>query len=358
MLRILKIYVLPGAVLQSVIIGGGYGTGRELVEFFTRHGIANGLLGQILATVLMSGVFALTLAIAVRYETYDYRSFFKLLLGRGWFLFEILLIMLIVLVLAVIGSAAGGILNDNLGLPERAGAIVMLIAVTVLTFFGREWVTRFLASWSVLLYLVFIVYFVVVISGLEPADWEGKLNWTVESSWMVSGLQYALYNITGVPIILYAARAIETQRQAISSGLIGGLIAMFPAILFHMSFIGAYPGILSEALPVYSIFASLSLPILYACFLVILFGTFIETGAGDMQGIVERLDTWWSERTGAKLNRTHHALFAICAMAIAGVLAEFGIVDLIAEGYGTIAWGFLFVYLIPLLTVGVYRLRQ
>ena len=35
MLRLLKIYLLPGAVLQSVMIGGGYGTGRELVEFFT-----------------------------------------------------------------------------------------------------------------------------------------------------------------------------------------------------------------------------------------------------------------------------------------------------------------------------------
>ena len=358
MLQFLKIYVLPGAVLQSVIIGGGYGTGRELVEFFTRHGIGNGLLGQMLATVLMSVVFALTLAIAVRYQTYDYRSFFKLLLGRSWFLFEILLILLILLVLAVIGSAAGGILNDNLGLPERAGAIVMLIAVAILTFFGREWVTRFLASWSVLLYLVFIVYFVVVISGLEPADWEGKLDWTVESSWMISSLQYALYNITGVPIILYAARAIETQRQAISSGLIGGLIAMFPAILFHMSFVGAYPEILQEALPVYAIFASLSMPVLYACYLVILFGTFIETGAGDMQGIVERLDTWWSERTGAKLKRAHHAMFAVCAMGIAGILSEFGIVDLIAEGYGTIAWGFLFVYLIPLFTVGLYRLRR
>ena len=27
-------YLLPGFVFQSVIIAGGYGTGRELVEFF------------------------------------------------------------------------------------------------------------------------------------------------------------------------------------------------------------------------------------------------------------------------------------------------------------------------------------
>ena len=44
------------------------------------------------------------------------------------------------------------------------------------------------------------------------------------------------------------------------------------------------------------------------------------------------------------------------ALILAGVLADFGIVDLIAQGYGTIAWGFLFVFLIPLFTVGLYRL--
>ena len=27
-------YLLPGFVFQSLMIGGGYGTGREIVEFF------------------------------------------------------------------------------------------------------------------------------------------------------------------------------------------------------------------------------------------------------------------------------------------------------------------------------------
>ena len=31
-------YLLPGFIFQSLIIGGGYGTGRELVEFFLTAG--------------------------------------------------------------------------------------------------------------------------------------------------------------------------------------------------------------------------------------------------------------------------------------------------------------------------------
>ena len=82
MLRYLKIYLLPGVILQSIMIGGGYGTGRELVEYFTRHGMGNGLLGMLLATGLISAIFATTLALAIRFQVYDYRSFFKLLLGK------------------------------------------------------------------------------------------------------------------------------------------------------------------------------------------------------------------------------------------------------------------------------------
>jgi uncharacterized membrane protein YkvI len=269
-----------------------------------------------------------------------------------------LLVVLFVLVLAVMGSAAGGILKDSFDVPERTGAVVMLVLVVILTFFGRDLITRVLASWSVLLYAVFISYFVAIMTGLTDADLQGKLDWQVDPDWILSGLQYALYNVSAVPIILYAARAIETESQAYRSGIIGGLIAMIPGMLFHLSFIGAYPGILDAQLPVYAQFDSLAMPVLYGLYLVVLFGTFIETGAGNIQGFIERVDGWWRERRAEPLKRYHHAAIAGVALILASILSDFGIVDLIAQGYGGIAWGFLFVYLIPLFTVGVYRLTD
>jgi uncharacterized membrane protein YkvI len=357
MLRFLQIYLLPGAILQSVNIGGGYGTGRELVEFFTNHGMGGGLLGMMVATACMSATFALTLSLAVRYHVYDYRSFFKLLLGRFWFLFEMLGVTLFVVVLAVMGAAAGQIIHEELGLPSIVGGIVMLIAVVTLNFFGRDWVTRILASWSVLLYAVFIAYFFAVL-GSSEGEWNPNLfDLSFRTDWLVGGFQYALYNVAGIPIILYAARAIETQRQAVIAGLLGGIIAMFPAALFHLSFAGAYPAILNQELPVYFMFAGLNSPMLQGFYLLVLFGTFVETGAGNIQGFIERIDTWWQERTGEVLQRIHHGAFAFVALLLSGTLSSVGIVNLIAEGYGTLAWGYLVLYLLPLVTVGVYRLK-
>jgi hypothetical protein len=77
-----KKYLLPGFVLQSVVIAGGYGTGRELVEYFMQYGPKNGLLGMFLVTtVLWAAVCATSFEFARLFRTYDYRSFFKHLIG-------------------------------------------------------------------------------------------------------------------------------------------------------------------------------------------------------------------------------------------------------------------------------------
>jgi len=41
-------YFIPGIIFQSVVIAGGYGTGREIVEFFLNYGPLGGFLGMAL----------------------------------------------------------------------------------------------------------------------------------------------------------------------------------------------------------------------------------------------------------------------------------------------------------------------
>ena len=97
--------ILPGLLFQSVIIAGGYATGRELVEFFLSTGPLAGILGMGLAALAFSVIAALSFEFARLGRTYDYRSFFKQLLGPAWFLFEIAYLILGILVVAVIGAA-------------------------------------------------------------------------------------------------------------------------------------------------------------------------------------------------------------------------------------------------------------
>ena len=100
----------------------------------------------------------------------------------------------------------------------------------------------------------------------------------------------------------------------------------------------------------------MGLAVFLGIYTVMLFGTFIETGAGILQGINERIDGYLAEAHGSSLTPMNRSTIAISAILISAGLSLIGITELIAKGYGTMAWCFLIVYVVPLLTVGVYRL--
>lgn len=353
-----KKYLIPGVIFQSVLVGGGYGTGREIVEFFTRFGAGGGILGLGVTVICWILVLTVTWEFARVFQVYDYRSFFQRLLGRGWVLFEILFILMFLVVLAVVASAAGEILETRFGIPYFVGITAMLVVVATLTFFGRDILTKSLALWTLFLYGMFVFYFLTALSqgsdsiGVELAAWE------VAPGWGVSGFQYALYNLFIVPAILFSTRALETRREVVGSAAVAAVICAFPALLFHISFLGDYPGILAQEIPVFAMITSLGLASLLAVYLVALFGTFIETGAGLIQGSIERVDGYLRDARKARLSPSQRAALAVAGIGLSAILATVGIIPLIARGYGTIAWGFLAVYVLPVLTLGIWKLTR
>ena len=144
--RLFQVYVVPPAVFVSVVIAGGYGTGREVIEFFTRYGLLGGLLGIGVAACMFSLVLACTYEFARVFQVYDYRSFFMRLIGRFWVCFEILYLMAFPMVVGVISSAAGSIIEQQFGVPSGVGMVGVLALVAVLVFFGRGVVEKVLPS--------------------------------------------------------------------------------------------------------------------------------------------------------------------------------------------------------------------
>lgn len=354
--RFVAVYLVPGAVLQSVMVAGGYGTGRELVEYFTQFGAVGGLLGLAVTFVCMALVLAVTYEFARTFGVYDYRGFFRQLLGRAWISFEVLYVLMFLLVLAVVGSAAGEILREGFGIPYGVGLLVMLGAVGGLVFFGREMVTRALTVWSFVLYAIFLAYFSASLVRFGGEIGAGLAGGEALVGWGLSGFKYAMYNLAPVPAILFSARAIATRTEAVVAGTVAALICIIPATLFHISFLAGYPAIVGENIPVYWMIGQLGIPALLVVYVLGLFGTFVETGAGFIQGINERIDSYLMESRKATLSHSARALIAVGGILISAGLAMFGIIALIARGYGTIAWGFFAVYVLPIMTLGVYMI--
>lgn len=351
-------YLLPGLVFQSVVIAGGYGTGRELVEFFLTLGPRHGLAAMLLVSaVVWSLVTAVSLEFARRFRAFEYRRFFRALLGPGWIAFELCYLALLFVVLAVIGAAAGAMLEETFGLPYALGVGIIMAAVGLLVFRGSATIEKALAGWSGVLYLVYLVLFVWSFARFGGDIREALAAETAGGPWVTNGLRYAAYNLAVIPAVLFTVRHIETRREALTAGLLAGPIAIVPGLLFYLAMAGQYPMILDRAVPANLLLELLGSRIFQIVFQVVLFGTLIETGAGLIHAVNERIAAAFADHGRALPDRLRPAVAVVLLLA-AALLARVGLVALIARGYGTLTWLFLIVYVVPVLTWGVWRLLR
>jgi len=349
-------YFLPGFVFQSVVIAGGYGTGRELAEFFLPYGPRGGLLAMVAVTmVVWSAVSAVTFELARQWRTYDYRAFFRRLLGRGWILFEAAYLGLLLIVLAVIAAAAGSILQETFGLPYWIGVLGMMLTIGLLVFAGSSAIEGFFAGWSFVLYATFVTFFGWSLLRFGPQIREG-LAAPVGEGRVTGGLAYAAYNLALVPAILFSVRHVETRREAWGAGLLAGPIAIVPGFLFVLAMAGHYPEVATRTVPANYLLEGLGSRGFQIVFQIVLFGTLVETGTGMIHAVNERIAGALRERSAA--HTWWRPVVAWALLGFGAFTASFGLIALIARGYGTITWAVMAVYVVPVLTWGVWRMGR
>lgn len=349
-------YLLPGLVFQGVVIGGGYATGRELVEFFLSHGPVGGLLSMAVAALVWSCVLAASFELSRVTHSYDYKSFFRQLLGRFWFLFEILLALLMIVVLSVIGAAAGEVAHNLFNAPALAGTLVLLLAVGVLTFYGSHLIEQFMGAWSVLLY---ISYFTLVVWSLSLFGEDIRQNFAqagIGRGWVLDGVRYAGYNLATVPMVLFCLNHITKRREAITAGLLAGLIGMLPAVFLFVAMMSQYPEIGQSPIPSTELLASIASPWFSVVFQLVLLGTLVQTGVGLIHGVNERIAATLHDRGKAMPGLARPAVATAMLLVALLLASRFGLVSLIANGYGLLTFGFIAVFVIPVLTIGVYKI--
>lgn len=347
-------YLLPGFVFESAVIAGGYATGRELVEFFLPAGPWGGLLGMVVSMLVWSVVLMLSFELARIARAYDYRSFFKLLLGRGWFVFEIAYLLLIVVIMAVMAAAAGEISHDLFGLPRLAGSLGMIVATALLLFKGSGFIEKFLSlsvGYLYLVYLVFVLWCVVAFGDRIEANFDAA---PIGDGWFQAGVTYAGYNVATIPAVLFCIRHLRSRREAFIAGALAGPLGMLPAVVFFVAMVGYHDEIGAVTLPSAFLLAKLQAPWFTWAFQIAVLLTLIDTGVALLHAVNERAAKVCEERRTTMPRALRPALAAVVMCASVYAATAIGLVALIAQGYGTLTWVFLAIYVLPLVTRGAW----
>lgn len=347
-------YLTPGLVFQSVLIGGGYGTGAEIARSFGTHGLLGGLLGLGAAAAAWGLLCAVTFEFARVFRVFDYGSMMKRLLGRAGFLYDLCFYAMLLLVLGVVNATAGATLNALTGLPPWAGIGLLSAGVTALVLGGTETIERALSLWAYVLYAVFTLFLAAVFLRFGPAVAAELRRGEITAGWLSGGLKYAAYNLLCVSMILYTLRDLKTRREALICGLLAGVLGAAPALPLLLAMGCDLPAALASETPVTAIFQRLNLPWLYVLFEIVLFGTLVETAAGFIKALEDRLEQALFRGRSFALVRP---LVTGAVTALGICVSTFGLTELIDKGYGAICYGALCLFALPMLTVGVGMIR-
>ncbi|MCR5876176.1 hypothetical protein LRS10_19720 [Phenylobacterium sp. J426] len=132
---------------------------------------------------------------------------------------------------------------------------------------------------------------------------------------------------------------------------------MLPAAIFFICMAAYAPQIAGEALPSDVLLRRLDLPVFHLLFQAMIFAALLETGVGAVHAVNERIGHVWSHARRSDFPRT--ARLAVAAGLLVGsifIADRFGLVALIGQGYRLLAWLILAVYVLPLMTWGLWRL--
>ena len=112
---------------------------------------------------------------------------------------------------------------------------------------------------------------------------------------------------------------------------------------------------LDDAVPAATVLEALGSPAFRIVFQVVLLGTLVETGTGLIHALNERVAHAVEER-GRPFPAWGRSAVAVALLALGAGLSSFGLVALIARGYGLMTWVFLLAFVIPVLTLGTWRI--
>lgn len=347
--------ILPGFAFKAVAIGGGYATGRELAEFFVPHGGWGGLIGMAIAAAIWSGVCAATFAFAQATRSHDYQRFFSALLGPAWPLFEMGYLALVMLTLSVFAAAAGEIGSALLDWPKIVGAVVLAVSIGTFASAGNkavEGLFKYISFFLYGMYALLLLLSLGAFGSLIPNGFQAP----VQAGGIADGFAYAGYNVVSAVAILPIVRHMRDRRDAVVAGLLCGPLAMLPAILFFICMMAFAPAIADAALPSDYLLSQLDLPWFHVLFQVLILAALLESGTGAVHAINERI-------AGSYAKKDRPTPRAVRAIASFGILLAsifiadaIGLVALIAKGYRGLSYFFLAIYVVPVMTIGLWKL--
>ena len=281
------------AVYVGTVVGAGFATGKEIVEFFTQYGLY-GFFGILIAGYLFIFTGTKIMLVSAHIQAASYEEFNEHLFGKKpAFIINLFFLLMLLGVSAVMLSGAGAVFEEQLGMPKRFGVWLTVVLATIVLFFGTRGLFA-INSFVVPVMIIFslILCFLTIGQGhffeaLSRVP-ETGMTWKI----LFSPFSYTAFNLSLAQAVLVPI-AYEVQDKKIikQGGIVGGLLLTIILLSGHLALM-TLPDVVDYQIPSAIIMKSVA-ETLYWVFIFVIYGEIFTSVIGNVFGLERQISSFW-----------------------------------------------------------------
>lgn len=340
-----------GSAFIGIIVGAGFASGQEILQYFTSFGII-GIIGAFIATVLFAYLGMNLTRLGSRMQKASHKEAIYGISGR---LVGIIVDYIIIFTLFGVGvvmiAGAGSIFTQQFDLPAALGSTVMTILVIITIMLNVDKVIAIIGSITPFLIAVVVLLSIYSISTMDLSFTAlnpiAKEQLSAVPNWFLSTLNYVSFNIAvGASMAIVMGSTEKDEKVAARGGLIGGLGLGILIILSHLAIFSKVDEVGSSEMPMLQIANDLS-PVLGLIMSFILFGMIYNTAVSMIYAFSARF-----MKSGTK----NFKIFVVVVGIVSFILSFVGFTRLVNEFYPVV--GYLGFFLVGALIVADIRYKR
>lgn len=247
---------LSGAYM-AYLIGSGFATGQEVMQFFASYGKA-GIAGIFLSALLFCSLGVTLMTRGYELQLAQPGDIFKLycgkIIGRLVEYFTLLFLFSIVVIMI---SGTGAIANEHFGTPTYVGLLGMGIVTMITVIFGLKKLVDIIGAVGpvivVLTIAICLVVFLKNIGSLPSLDTlpQAAKDLQPAGHWWQSSILFFCYNIlAGTIFFTQLGQQSGSRKEAYAAGICGGSGLMAAVLAMVLAMFTHYPNVLKLEVPV------------------------------------------------------------------------------------------------------------
>lgn len=248
-----KQWIKIASIYVGTVIGAGFASGREIIEFFGVYGL-KGVIGIIISGILFSLLGSLLLLKIYNNKVKGFDELVGKIFGDKFgIVLDTIMTISLYTGFSIMISGSGAVFKEELGMSFNFGIIVMVVLSFIVFLFSLEGLS-FINSILVPLLIIGIIFTSIYLNIREGYDFSNikGSNLTLKGNFLSSSLLYVGSNSLIIIIVFSSLLPlINSRKTAVLGGTIGG------AILFVLGL-----SILSSMLIYYNEVSTMDIPML------------------------------------------------------------------------------------------------